>query len=68
MEYRSKERYITDRLFPQNKDGIPVYNPEGKYHYKLYVNGDDRCVALDDRVLVKKANVEKFGRNNFYCF
>jgi calpain-7 len=62
MEERSKNKYITNRLYPQDSNGVPIYNPTGKYHYKLYVNGEDRCVGLDDRVLVKKKNVKKYDK------
>ena len=41
------KRSILFNIFPQ-KDGIPVYNPKGKYAIRLYLMGKERKVIIDD--------------------
>jgi len=36
-------------IYPQ-KDGIPVYNPAGRYWVKLYLMGKFRKIEIDDRM------------------
>jgi hypothetical protein len=60
MEERSNSLYITNRLFPQDRGEMPVFSASGKYHYCMYVNGVNRCVALDDRVLAMRNDESKF--------
>ena len=50
FEKRFRKRLITSIIYPQNKDGIPIYNPEGKYIVKLWLNGVARQVIVDDRL------------------
>ena len=39
---------ITNIIYPQNKYGQPIYNPYGKYIVKLFLNGVQRKVVVDD--------------------
>ena len=38
------------RIYPQGPDGLPVYNPKGKYWVKLHIFGKERLVEIDDRM------------------
>lgn len=39
---------ISQSIYPQNGKGTPVYNSQGKYGIKLYFNGAERLVFIDD--------------------
>lgn len=43
-ERKFRERLITSIVFPQNRHGLPVMNPCGKYLVKLHINGCRRKV------------------------
>lgn len=38
---------ILNKIYPQ-KDGFPVYNPSGRYWVKLYFQGKERKIEVDD--------------------
>ncbi len=45
-DIKSKKSIIYN-IYPQ-KDGIPIYNPEGKYLIKMYLMGKERKIVIDD--------------------
>ena len=45
----NSKRSILYNIYPQ-KDGVPVYNPKGKYVIKLYLMGKERKVVIDDLI------------------
>ena len=38
------------RIYPQCLDGIPKYNPRGKYWVKIHIFGKERLIEIDDRM------------------
>lgn len=52
MECRTRQRIVSNIIYPQNKKGLPIYNPSGKYIVKLFYNGVPRKVVIDDRLPV----------------
>ena len=41
---------VWDRIYPKNEQGLPRYNPGGKYIVKLNVMGQERTVTIDDQM------------------
>jgi calpain-7 len=35
-------------IYPQNKEGVPVFNEYGEYYVRLYYNGLFRKIKIDD--------------------
>ena len=54
FERRFRKRLVTSIIYPQNRAGIPILNPEGKYMVKLWLNGVARQVVVDDRLPIDK--------------
>lgn len=50
MEHRTGKKLISSIIYPKNADGVPVYNPSGKYVVILFYNGVPRKVVIDDRL------------------
>ena len=53
FERRFNRRLVSSLIYPQDpKTGMPVYNPKGIYMVKLWLNGVERRVVVDDRLPV----------------
>mmetsp|Transcript_1304 Transcript_1304/g.3271 ORF Transcript_1304/g.3271 Transcript_1304/m.3271 type:complete len:746 (+) Transcript_1304:263-2500(+) len=53
FERRFNRRLVSSLIYPQDpKTGMPVYNPKGIYMVKLWLNGVERRVLVDDRLPV----------------
>lgn len=48
FKHQHKIRLISSNIYPQDQYQNPIYNPEGKYIVKLYLNGSWRGVEVDD--------------------
>ncbi|KAJ3405384.1 hypothetical protein HDU80_001467, partial [Chytriomyces hyalinus] len=56
MPTDEKEFTPWDNLYPKGKDGLPMYNPTGRYAVKLFWLGCWRKVIVDDRIPVDDQN------------
>lgn len=43
------QKSLSSKIYPQ-KDGAPIYNPNGKYAVKLYFMGKERKVIISDHI------------------
>ena len=55
---------IWNKIYPQ-KDGIPVYNPSGKYWVKMMLLGSYKMVEVDSRIPVFEGNILLPRSSNF---
>ncbi|KAJ3391585.1 calpain 7 [Entophlyctis sp. JEL0112] len=56
FERRFQKQLITSCIFPQDANGVPLFNPVGKYIVKLFFNGIYRKVVVDDYLPVSRRN------------
>ena len=52
FQRRFGHNLITGVIFPQSSEGMPIFNPSGKYLVRLFINGVARKVVIDDRLPV----------------
>ena len=48
------------KIYPQDKNGVPIYNSSGLYWVKLYHMGKYRKIEIDDKFPVNKETFENF--------
>ncbi|KAA6398541.1 MAG: putative cysteine proteinase [Streblomastix strix] len=48
MEEKKNQQIVTDKLYPKGPDNYGVYNLDGHYILRLFINGDYRMVEIDD--------------------
>jgi len=53
---------IWSKVYPQ-QDGVPVFNPSGKYWVKLYWMGKECKIEIDDRMPIDCKGKPKFPRS-----
>ncbi|ORY41046.1 cysteine proteinase [Rhizoclosmatium globosum] len=53
-ERKFQKQLITGCIYPQDADGMPLYNMSGKYVVKLFFNGIYRKIVVDDYLPVSK--------------
>jgi len=52
-----KGYFLWELIYPQDEEGMPLYNPHGKYIIKLFIQGRWRQVMIDDIMPVGHAIV-----------
>lgn len=53
-ERRLGRQLVSSLIYPQDSNGTPIYNPQGVYMVKLWLNGVARRVIVDDYLPVDK--------------
>ncbi|XP_064402282.1 calpain-7-like isoform X2 [Halichondria panicea] len=54
-ERKFKTRLVTRLIHPQNRNGEPIMNPNGKYLVSFNLNGCRRKVEIDDRLPISNS-------------
>ena len=54
------KNHFLRNIYPQDKNGVPIYNSSGIYWVKLYHMGKYRKVVIDDKFPVNKETFETF--------
>ena len=54
------KNHFLRKIYPQDKNGVPIYNSSGIYWVKLYHMGKYRKVVIDDKFPVNKETFETF--------
>ena len=52
--FQNQKSLISPIVYPQSPGGTMIYNPEGKYMVKLWLNGVARQVVVDDRLPIDR--------------
>ncbi len=52
MDIIPKGTFLWESIYPKGEDGLPKYNPGGRYSVRLFVNGAWRRVDVDDTMPV----------------
>ena len=56
----NNENHFLRKIYPQDKNGVPIYNPSGLYWVKLFHMGKYRKIVIDDKFPVHKETFENF--------
>ena len=54
------KNHFLRKIYPQDKNGVPKYNPYGLYWVKLFHMGKYRKIVIDDKFPVNKETFESF--------